>query len=95
MFIYLVAHCLHAGGHLLCGLLGVTSPCLSRYLHNLGRILLYCVLCADVNWVAGGVGEDTAVRCGDAGVHLDHFFLLPPPPLSFPLLMSLFLLVFP
>ena len=53
----------------------MTSSCLSQYLHTLGRILS-CVLCANVNWVAGGVGEGTGVRCGDAGVHLDH--LTPP-----------------
>ena len=44
--------CLHTCGYLSCGLLGVISPCLNT--RALGRVLLYRVLGASVNRVAGG-----------------------------------------
>ena len=59
-----------------CGLLGVTSLCLFRYLRTFGRVLLYRVLGVSVSRVQGGVDEETAV-C------LNHPLCPPPPSLSF------------
>ena len=62
--LYSVINLLHAHGHLPCGLLGMTSPCLCRYLRTLGRVPLYRGLLSEYESVGlrVGVGEDTDVR---------------------------------